>query len=258
MEEENNYHADAMKEIEESLRRDQEENKNLPESMVIDGIEFTNIRVRDIQLEPKLDAGSEEEENQPLEVKERDGPTEEDLHEARMKEIEESLRRDQEENKNLPEKIEIDGLEFTNIRVREISLEPKLDENENQEPEPIVHENIRVREISLEPKLDENENQEPEPIIHENIRAREISLEPKPEQKKEQEPKVSTEQPKLKSSLQSKAPSAEPTTKQLSTEKSNLQNTNQQPKSESSPVVKYVVISAVCLVVSYIVTSFFK
>ena len=56
-----NYNEDEMREIEESLRRDQEENKNLPDRLVIDGLEFTNIRVRDIQLEPKLEDNEEPE-----------------------------------------------------------------------------------------------------------------------------------------------------------------------------------------------------
>ncbi|KAK8841954.1 hypothetical protein M9Y10_026909 [Tritrichomonas musculus] len=52
--------ADAMREIEESMRRDQEENKNLPDKIVIDGLEFTNIRVREISLEPQVESKEEE------------------------------------------------------------------------------------------------------------------------------------------------------------------------------------------------------
>ncbi|KAK8884631.1 hypothetical protein M9Y10_043747 [Tritrichomonas musculus] len=59
--------ADAMREIEESMRRDQEENKNLPDKIVIDGLEFTNIRVREINLEPQIEAKEEEEENNEIE-----------------------------------------------------------------------------------------------------------------------------------------------------------------------------------------------
>ncbi|KAK8871967.1 hypothetical protein M9Y10_007717 [Tritrichomonas musculus] len=59
--------ADAMREIEESMRRDQEENKNLPDKIVIDGIEFTNITVREINLEPQLEAKEEEEESKEAE-----------------------------------------------------------------------------------------------------------------------------------------------------------------------------------------------
>ena len=44
-------HKDNMRQIEECMRRDQEENKFLPDKVVIDGQEFTNIKVRDISLD---------------------------------------------------------------------------------------------------------------------------------------------------------------------------------------------------------------
>ena len=57
---EDDAHADAMRQIEECIRRDQEENKNLPDKVVIDGLEFTNIRVREINLEPQVEEKEEE------------------------------------------------------------------------------------------------------------------------------------------------------------------------------------------------------
>ena len=67
------------------------------------------------------------------EIHTRDINLEQERDDDAMREIEECMRRDQEENKNLPDKIVIDGQEFTNIRVREISLEPKIEENENKD-----------------------------------------------------------------------------------------------------------------------------
>ena len=66
-EEEKQRHDKAMKEIEESMKRDQEENNNLPDKIVIDGLEFTNIRVRDISLElPEVTEEEEEVEQEEL------------------------------------------------------------------------------------------------------------------------------------------------------------------------------------------------
>ena len=140
-------HDDNMRQIEECMRRDQEENKNLPDKIVIDGQEFTNIRVRDIQLEPKVEENVEQNQ-EAIKTKEQQE------HDDNMRQIEECMRRDQEENKNLPDKIVIDGQEFTNIRVRDIQLEPKVEENKNNQEFKIT-DNLLPKDAEL--KVDSKE-----------------------------------------------------------------------------------------------------
>ena len=85
------YNADAMKEIEESMRRDQEENKNLPDKIVIDGQEFTNIRVREISLEPQLEekeSESETESDNEIEAAPVNPVNEEEVVETQTREVE--------------------------------------------------------------------------------------------------------------------------------------------------------------------------
>lgn len=203
-EEKRKRHAEVMKEIEESLRRDQEENKNFPEKVVIDGLEFSNIRVREISLEPFEDENKENElepetdTNSP-EIKSRDAETDQERHDDIMKEIEESLRRDQEENKKLPEKIVIDGLEFSNIRVRDISLEPK---EENEEPEPQVR--SRSLQVEPEPELKVQSRslqaeQEPEPKPKIQLKSSQAEQKQHEDTKKVPEVKVNQQQTKPQS-----------------------------------------------------------
>ncbi|KAK8838554.1 GTPase activator activity protein [Tritrichomonas musculus] len=128
-------HKDNMRQIEECMRRDQEENKFLPDKVVIDGQEFTNIKVRDISLEPKVEENKDQSSSS-SEMHAKDANQQE--HDDNMRQIEECMRRDQEENKFLPDKVVIDGQEFTNIKVRDISLdnhESKITDNLLQDAE---------------------------------------------------------------------------------------------------------------------------
>ena len=167
-----------------------------------------------------------------------------------MKEIEESLRRDQEENKKLPEKVVIDGLEFSNIRVREISLEPKFEDNEEPEQESV-------------PKQEPKPESEP---VQPTIKARSltnINLNPKQE--------ATTAEIKSPSNLlgSAKSPASETTKstpKQLSSERktTSLKQENNQPQtktastSQSSSYSKFLIISAALIIVSFVISRFFK
>ena len=232
----------VLEELEASLRRDQEENKYLPDQVVIDGVELSNIRVREISLEPKLEGQEEPENNENEEFNPR--LTEDDSeqivsrdtednqasnHDEVMKEIEESLRRDQEENQKLPDRIVLDGIEFNNIRVRDISLEPKIEEDQIQRIE---------------------QEEEPLPVI----KSRSVSLptEKEPEKEKEQKSTVQPNKPTLGatlSSTRSPAPTRNAAVKQ---------DAQQQPKQESSTTSKLIVISIACVMVAYIVAKLFK
>lgn len=125
---ENNDDVDIKKEIELSLQMDQAENKRLPKEIIINGVKFTNISVRDVgrQLLDQDNKLSKQAVNK----------TKQEQDENNIKQIEERMRLDQEENKKLPTKAVIGGHEFTNIKVRDIPIEPRNERQIHPEPKP--------------------------------------------------------------------------------------------------------------------------
>lgn len=91
---------DQQDEIDAQIERERATNDGMPDTMTVDGVTYTNIRVRDVPLEENPENNGS------------DHPEEND--QSQMAEIEAQF--EEEKKEKLPERIEIDGQIFTNIR----------------------------------------------------------------------------------------------------------------------------------------------